>query len=787
MKLVYIALAWTAGIVIAARTDTRQSLIWLALAILALAAVWLSRGNRGRRMTAIVLAALALGGLRVAITPTTSDIATYNGVGGMTIDGVIVDVPDVRDDRIQVRVAAETVTRAGGTLPTSGLVLVEAPRTADLRYGDRITATGQVVTPAVYDTFSYADYLAFSGVYSVMPNAAVEVVSRGSGSPIYAALIDLKRSARHAIESALPEPQAGLLSGILLGDARGIAPDVQQAFATTGTAHIIAISGFNMVVLSELVRKVLHRFHSRRWLTAAPSILLIIVYTVLVGASPAVVRAALMSTVLVIGQALRRKTYVPASLALVALLLSAANPLVLWDIGFQLSFFAVLGLALFADPLSRRFDTVLRRVFPSRIARLAGDALTEPLMVSLAALLTTLPLTALFFGRLSPITLIINVLIIPVQPALLIIGGLGALVAALSPMFAQILFWLDLVLLSWTIDVVRLFARLPFADTAVSLHPTWAALFFIVLIGGAMLRATRPRWAERLGNLVQRRAVVTTTLLAGIATALLTSAVAFSRPDGKLHVWFLDSGHSNSVLVQTAGGAQILIDGGRFPSRLLSALGDRMPFNDREIDVLVITQPDEFDVGALPAVLERYQIGVLLRNGQPNQGETWAAIEQALAGTEAVTVRAGYSAIMDDGTKLEVLNPQRQPDLTDSLDDSALVLRVTFGDISYLLASDVSAAGQAGLLDAGQWPLATVMQLPHHGAARSLDAAFLAATQPQLIVLQSDAANRLGDPNPDTLALLGNVPLYRTDEGGTIHTWTDGYELWIETEKATWL
>lgn len=479
MRLIYIAFGWVIGIIIAARGNN-SPLIWLILTLVSAIAVWLVWDDRIRRMALIALTALTAGGLRFSLVWQTSPIAQYNNIGGLTVEGMVVDPPDVRDDRIQLRVAAETITRAGETLPTDGLVLVQVPRVTEVRYGDLIAATGVLITPAEYDTFSYADYLAQGGVFSIMPNAALEIISSDNGNPLYAALLDVKTRAQAAIANALPDPQAALLSGILLRDERGIAPQIQDAFSRVGASHVVAISGFNMVILSGLVTSLLSKAKLPPRLSAALGIAIIIIYTVFVGANAAVVRAALMSSLLVIAPLFKRKTYVPASLAFVAIFLSLLNPRVLWDLSFQLSFFATLGLVLFADPLSSRFDRLLKRVFPSDTAAVASGFLTEPLMVSIAAQITTLPLIVLYFGRISLVTLLVNLLIVPVQSLILIVGGMATILALFAPGIAQILYWFALVPLGWTIDVVRLFARLPFADVEFSVDSRLVALFFVV-------------------------------------------------------------------------------------------------------------------------------------------------------------------------------------------------------------------------------------------------------------------------------------------------------------------
>jgi competence protein ComEC len=784
MRLIYIALGWCAGVLLALSDWSLTPSAWLVLALSLAVLLIMMHRVRGYRLLIAAILAFGLGGLRTALNPTTSAVAALNNTGGLTIEGVVVDAPDVRDDRIDFRVDVETVERAGRVELSSGRVLVRAPITSDARYGDRVRVTGQIIAPAEYDTFSYADYLARVGVFSIMRYTSVEVLSSGHGSPIYAALLDLRMQAADRIASSLPEPQAGLLTGILLGLERGISPELGDAFAATGAAHIVAISGFNMVIISGVVMGLLERARVKPSWAALFGILVIAVYTIFVGANAAVVRAALMSSLLAVGTAVKRKTFVPTSLALVALVLSALNPPVLLDVSFQLSFFATLGLALFTDPLAARFDGLLLRLFPEPFARSAGRFLSEPLVVTLAALITTLPLTVMYFSRLSLVVVAVNLLIVPVQAVLLMTGGIATMLAFVLPPVAQLLYWFCMLFLTWSIEVVRTFASLPFAQVDVTLDPRLVFAFLAGLIGWTVMQAAQPDWWLALGRVIRRRSVIFAALFSAFGILALTAAVLLSRPNYRtLDVWFLDVGHSNAVLMQTPGGVHMLVDGGRFPSRLLTAIGDRLPFYDRDIDVLFITQPDVFQFGALPAVLARYNTGIVLQNGQDNLSEAYIELQEALADRQVMPVTAGYTLDVDDGVRVEVLHPQRQPELGEHLGEGSLVLRISYGEISFLLTSQVNVDGQVAILDSPHWPLATVMQMPHHGASRSLDSDFLAAVQPQAVVLQSDRANLLGHPHGDTLAMLGEIPLYRTDQNGVIHFWTDGQQLWVQTQR----
>lgn len=781
MRLIIVTAAWALGISLA-RVFPAIDIEVYAIAIPLLAAFALVLRGQAMPRLCFLLACLLAGAARLSLVAETSEIAAFNGYSG-TVTGTIIAEPTQRTDRLQLRLDVDSVFVNNRVLPTSGLVLAEAFRIADVDYGDRVRATGALEMPSAGDRFSYADYLARQGVFTVMRPAALERVSSGHGSPVLAALLELKGEVSNLIADALPEPQAGLLTGILLGDESGIAPELEDAFERVGASHIVAISGFNMVIVSAIVLRVFSgAFGERRSAATICAVAVIGMYSLFVGASPGILRAALMSSLLVIGNQLRRNTFLPTSLAFATLLLSFFDPNVLLDLGFQLSFCAVLGLGIFADPLSMRFQALLQSVMPLRYARPLHSFLNEPLIVSVAAQLATLPLIVLYFGRLSLAALPVNLLIVPAQSAVLLLGFAAVALYAFAPAIGLLLFWLELICLSWTIGVVRAFSQWEHAEVLVDFDGRLIQIYYILLIGFAMLRVARPSLWIRFAVFVRHRVSVLVGGGLAIAALVLMWAMLLSRPDRQLHVWFLDVGHNNAALIQTPGGAQILVDGGRYPARLLSAIGDRLPFYDREIELLAITQPDEWDIAALSAVLERYSVAAWLYHGQDNRGGLFNELRARLerSGAQYIEAQSGWRFDFDDGATIEILHPPDKPSISDKVADKALVLRVAFGDAGFLLTSDLSADGQRNMLQRGSSPLAAVMQVPQHGTVRALDAEFLKRVQPQAAVLQVDPANRRGDPYPDTLDQLAGLRIFRTDELGTIHFRTDGKTLYVD-------
>jgi len=780
MRLVYLTGGMMAGLLLAAGTNGVSSFLWLAILAVSVFLLWL--GQHAPRPLALLLFGIALAGYRWMAVPQSADIQRYLDQGGTQIEGIVTGEPELRDTSIQFRLDSETIFTQSQTVPTNGAILVRAPRTTLVQYGDRVRVTGLLVTAAQIDTFNYADYLARTGLYGIVQNGIVEVIDAQPPAPIIAALLNFKHGTQQRIAQILPEPAAGLLTGILTGGEQNISPELAEAFARTGAAHIIAISGFNMALLSGLIMRLFPPIVGTRG-AAILGIGLLVVYTLFVGAGAGVVRAALMSSLLILAPLLKRDSFVPASLCGVALVMLLLNPFVLWDISFQLSFGAVLGLSLFGTPFAHTWGGMLKRLFPAGLARLINGFTGEAIPVSLAAQVFTLPLIVLYFQRFSLVSLIVNVLILPLQPLILYLGLSGALLAWIIPPLAAAMLWFVFVLLMMTIGVVRAGSRLPFADVPLYIDPRLLALMIGLIGGGALLNAIRPDVMTRLTTLARSRPAWMTVVISGVCVAVLLWAIGLSRADGRLHVWFLDQGHSPAILIQTPNGAKILVDGGRYPSRLLTALGDRLPFYDRRLDALIVTQPDPFDMGALPAVLERYSIGTAITNGQPQQDDVVLTLMDQLRATPLLEARAGTQLTTNDGVTIDILNPTQRPNLGDSLDENGLILRVSYGTMSFLLTGDATVDTLMQVSETTDLT-STVFSLPQHGTVRSLTPELLALVQPSVAVLQSDPANRRGDPDEDVLRLVEQrgIPLLRTDLKGTMHFYTDGNRLWTVEE-----
>jgi competence protein ComEC len=246
MPLVYFGTGWFIGIALASALHLPMEFLLLAF-LVPIGGLFLWRHDRRARLIWISIIFAIGGALWFTLRSPHFDqqsLSTYNGIGVVTIEGVIDGAPDVRDTYVNLRVNADRLTLPDKSSHSiEGVVLVRPSRPAEFHYGDRVRVTGELNEPPEFATFSYADFLARQGVYSLIDRPRVSVLGHEQGNPILSIIYGFRARAYAVIQQILPEPQASLLSGILLGVDAGLPVVVQQDFRETGTTHIIAISG----------------------------------------------------------------------------------------------------------------------------------------------------------------------------------------------------------------------------------------------------------------------------------------------------------------------------------------------------------------------------------------------------------------------------------------------------------------------------------------------------------------------------------------------------------------
>lgn len=377
-------------------------------------------------------------------------------------EGVISEDVDVRTDRQMITVTPDGFHQR---------VLVTLTKTNAYFYGQRVWLRGKVVEARGFDGFDYPGYLERFNTYALMRYPSAIVLREHQGNMLKEGMLRLKAAVVRRAGQVLAEPHGSLLMGILIGARKSLPEDVVANFIATGTSHIIAVSGYNVSVIVGVLGYLAYALGRRRTLWVGLAV--IVGFTVIAGASASVVRAAVMGIVLLLAQTRGRLYAVTPALALAAAGMLFANPKILyWDVGFQLSFAATVGI-VYGVPILEK----LTQSWP----KLWG--LKTTMLVTVAAVAATLPLVLLHFGRLSVVALVVNVLILPFVPLVMLLGAFVVL-----PWVGAGVGYLLWFPLEYILRVTSWFARLPFASVEINVSPA-SILGVIIFIVSAYVLA----------------------------------------------------------------------------------------------------------------------------------------------------------------------------------------------------------------------------------------------------------------------------------------------------------
>lgn len=794
MTLAFLALAWLLGIAAAAFTGGHPAGAVAAASGLAA----LSFALRPRTSILLLAAGGALlvfaAGWRYEATRPPQEpagIARYNDGPAVTFRALVDGEPEDRGSYRRYRLSVRQLRIDGGWRREEGGVLVWAAPFPRYRYGDLLEITGRLETPPTFQDFDYREYLLHQGITSTVSYPQVRLLERDQGSPFRAALIQVRARLASALADALPEPEAALAAGILLGTRSALPQDLREDMNATGTSHLVAVSGQNVTLVAGMVIALLAWAIGRRpagWIALAG----LIAYALLVGGQPPVVRAAIMGGLYIIAAALGRQGSAHVGLALAAAGMTAFDPQLVHDVSFQLSFAATLGLATLAPILRERAEAALAR-WPSLREFPLTQGMVELMAVTAAAIAFTIPIAAVNFQRVSLVAPLANLFAVPAFLGVAATAALAAALASLTPAGAEHLGWIAWPPAAYMAGVIRLFASVPAASIELRDVGTLHAIAYYGALGLAVWWLARRRPAPTQATPTAppgRRALLPAgglALLLALASALLWLAIT-APVQGRLTVTFLDVGQGEAILIEGPRGHRILVDGGPSGEAIAAALGRRLPFYDRRIDLLILTHPQADHMGGLPTVMERYSVrGVL---ASPLEGESAAyrafrdAVEQA--GVPYTEAAAGQWIDLGRGARLHLLapGPDPPPDGRGDPNAASVVIKVSMGSVSFLLTGDIDAQGEERLVRSGADLSAPVLKVAHHGSGSSSSPAFLSQVDPLIDIISVGADNRYGHPSPAVLERLEGDLLYRTDRHGDITISTDGQRLWVRTQRG---
>ncbi len=808
MTLIYISCAWVAGILLGTNADLPLALILLGLIPLPL--LFFARQHK----KSIILMSLVLFAFFAAAPYAHSslyriderDLRLYNDSGTVEIKGMVAKAPEVRDKSTHLSLSATEIKLDNEWREVAGNALLFVPRYPGYEYGDTLMVTGILETPPRLDDFDYKGYLAHQGIYATMLFPEIEILERGKRVKPLEWVYSLRNHLAETLARAISEPQASLAQGILLGMRGAIPLSLKTDFIHTGTIHLLAISELHLSIVAGIMLSLGVWFFGRRrhihiWLALAT----IWLYALLTGMHPPVVRGAIMASLFLTAELLGRQHNAITALTFAAAIMVGISPYILGDAAFQLSFLAMTGL-IFLFPTFRSWGRKTVRAMLGEngaIASIANFA-SDSFSITMAAIIVVWPVVAHYFGIVSLVGPLATFLVLPALPAIIITGALTGFLGFIALPAAQIMGWLAWLVISYMMAVVSGLATPSLSSIEVgSVNSAFIWTYYAALAAAIWFKSNRrklaniiPKASARLRsgtkmplNLASKIPVkwVIPPLL---VIAVLVSFTAATMPDDKLHVSFLSVGEGDAIFIQQ-GNQQILIDGGASPQAISLELGDKMPFWDRSIDLVILTHPHQDHLTGLVEVLQRFRVKQVLYPDSdyesPMYDEWLKTIEENKI--ESTIAQSGLQINLSQGTVIEVLNPPLIPmaDTQSDVDNNGVVLRLSKGDISFLLTADIMQEAEWELIRNRADLTSTVLKVAHHGSDTSTTAEFLTVVAPRLAVISAGADNRFGHPSDEVLARLResleSEDIYRTDRHGTIEFITDGERLWVEVGR----
>ena len=395
----------------------------------------------------------------------------------ITLVGIVSAEPDLREKSQKLTIKVEDIDGNPEGKPSASCgarVLVTMGRYPEYKYGDKLKITGLLEAPPVFEGFNYKDYLKKDGIYSVMSFPKIESFEQNFGSPLMKALFSFKNKFKEIARQFISPPQEGFLEALIFGDEENISQEWKEKLNFTGTRHIAAVSGMNITIISFLILNFLLLLGFWRNQAFYFTIILLTLYILMIGAPSSAVRAGIMAGLLLLAQHLGRMSKAHRAVLFAAAFMLFLNPLILrLDIGFQLSFLAILGM-IYLQPF---FSDIFKKIpnpkfFPIKTT----------LSATISAQIFTLPILVYNFGYIPLVSPITNILIVPFLAPITILIFIFAMSGMIFSGFGWILSWPAWLVLSYLVGIIDWFSKLPFASLNLNnIHWVWLLISYAPL------------------------------------------------------------------------------------------------------------------------------------------------------------------------------------------------------------------------------------------------------------------------------------------------------------------
>ena len=409
----------------------------------------------------------------------------YNG-REVQIRGIIDKEPDQREDKVKLEIKSQQIFLNNSWQKVSGKILVTNYLYPEYNYGDKLELICNLLAPEKVQDFAYDDYLARYNIYSTCYNPKITLQAKNQGNFALAKILKIKNFFIARINYVLAEPQSSFLAGLLIGAKRAIPADLQSVFSKTGTTHVVAVSGYNVTIIAVFLMLIFQHLGLGRKKSFWLIIGFLIFFAVMTGLQSSCIRAAIMGGVVLLANYLGRLSKIRNVLILTAVIMLVLNPKILvFDLGFQLSFLATLGL-VYLNPILLQILKIKNLKL-----KICQVILGDYLLTTLSAIIMTQPIILYNYGKVSLIAPLANILILPFVPLAMLLGFVTGILAMIWTGLGWVTGWSVWLVLTYIIWVLEKLASLNWAYFEFSKINFWLMIFLYLLIVGFIYRVRK--------------------------------------------------------------------------------------------------------------------------------------------------------------------------------------------------------------------------------------------------------------------------------------------------------
>ncbi len=731
-----------------------------------------------------------------------------------TLEGIVIESPSSYPDKNILIVRCVRLIKNGSYIPVTGNLRLVIPTDLNFSYGDFIRFHCVLKKIQSFQNpggFDYERYLNRQGIYAtgfVANSSGIITLRENSASYLKLRLELFRMYLKQIIYKNASSPQREIIEAMTIGNQTGIPADTRDNFNKTGTSHILSISGlhvgmvaaiafFFISILLKSSEYLMLRLNIIK-VAALAAFVVVIIYALIAGMGITVIRASLMALFFLIALIFGKQRDLYNTLALAGLIILIISPEALFDISFQLSFMAVLAMIYivprFNNPPFQQI--VFLPVWGKRVI----SYLYISIVVCLAATIGTLPLIIFYFNRVSSVTIIANLIAVPLLGTLtLAITMLFLLAAFFSPVLAGYIIKIASFFVQISVEIINKLAALPWSSFSFTKpNILEISIFYLFLILLIQFTDTQ-KGTDNKKVYFRRHPLILRFSLLLVMIFFIGDAIYLAWKDKlspNLRIIAIDVGQGSALLVRFPGGENMLIDGGGFADSSFDTgkmIIAPYLYSERinKIDRVILTHPHPDHMLGLFHILENFNVQEFWSTGRVGDDEDYQKLLKIILARKIKMISLSAGASVKKINKVEIntlwphhLSVLNTKELSDAdINDTSLVFRIIFGKVSFLITGDISAKIENILVMSGTDLKSNVLFVPHHGSVHSSSRDFINKVACRYAVISAGKGNAFHHPHPLTLDRYqaAQVQVLRTDRDGAVTLTTDGNELSAQT------